>query len=96
MTINEMLSVIDDLKPQFIEEYGLVDLRCEIQATEKDTTFYKCLTVIATEQGMFAAPIFIRIDISEAFVKKALETHIKHLLLIARKGADDGSKATDD
>lgn len=87
MTTTEMMSVIDDLKPQFKEEYGLVDLRCDVQVKEGNTTFYKCETILITEQGAFLDTVQIRIDISEKFIKKVLETHIKHLLCDIRKGA---------
>jgi hypothetical protein len=89
MTINEMMAVIDDLKPQIIEEFALMDLHCDLEEIEGEKTFYKLLTIITVEQGMFSAPIFISIDISKTFVKKVIETHIKHLLCDVRKGAGD-------
>ena len=87
MTTNEMMSVIDDLKPQFKEEFGLVDLRCDVQINEGDNVFYKCETILITEQGAFLDSLRIRIDISRTFIKKAIDTHIRHLLCDIRKGA---------
>ena len=87
MTTTEMMSVIDDLKPQLKEEHGLVDLRCDVQVNEGDNIFYKCETILITEQGAFLDSLRIRIDISRKFIKKVFDTHIRHLFCDVRKGA---------
>lgn len=80
MTISEMYSVMNDLKPKIKEKFNLIDLWYDIKENEEDSLFYKCVTIISVEQGMFANHIFISKDINNFFVEQSLEAHIEGML----------------